>query len=119
MSVGDNIRLARMNKKLTQENLAELLGIEGCNVGNTTISNWEKGVSSPDPDTIEILCKILNVDANFILGFSALQKVSSPQNEFEVLFDKHKDILTEEDKEHISFIIEQRRKKINEELGEE
>lgn len=39
-------------------------------------------------------------------------------DEFEILFDKHKDILTDDDKEYIKFIIEKRKKEIDKELGE-
>lgn len=56
----DKIKAARLNKNLKQSELAKKL-----NVKNTTISNWEKGLSKPDLDTIENLCKILDVDANY------------------------------------------------------
>jgi len=39
-------------------------------------------------------------------------------DELELLFDKHKDILTDDDKEYIKFIIEKRKKEIDKELGE-
>ena len=42
-----------------------------------------------------------------------------PFDELEVLFDKHKDILTDDDKEYIKFIIEKRKKEIDKELGED
>ena len=118
MSVGDNIRTARINKGLTQWQLAEILQSRGAVVGNTTISNWEKGISKPDPDIIEKLCKILDVDANFILGFNKEKNV----NEFdklELLFNKNKNILSDSDKAIITAIIEQRIKEIDKELGEE
>lgn len=40
-------------------------------------------------------------------------------DEVELLFDKHKDILTQDDKDYIKFIIEKRKKEIDKELGEE
>lgn len=116
MSVGDNIRTARINKGLNQKELAELLTKKGINIGNTTISNWENGTSKPDPDTIEEICKILDVDGNFILGFS---KPENKISELDILFDKNKDILTDDDKEYIKFIIEKRKKDIDKELGED
>lgn len=39
-------------------------------------------------------------------------------DELEILFDKHKDILTQDDKDYIKFIIEKRKKEIDKELGE-
>lgn len=59
-SLGNRIKAARKAAKLTQAELAERLGVK-----NTTISNWEKGVSKPDADQIERLCWELNVEPNY------------------------------------------------------
>lgn len=69
MSLGDNIRNARIKKGLTQEALAELISSEDITFGNTAISNWEKGTSKPDADTLCALCGALDVDANYLLGW--------------------------------------------------
>lgn len=47
------------------------------------------------------------------------KKEISPKNELDVLFDKHKDILTDSDKTIIKTIIEQRKKEIDKELDGE
>jgi len=39
-------------------------------------------------------------------------------DELELLFDKHKDILTDDDKETIKFLIEKRKREIDKQLGE-
>lgn len=67
--IGDKIRDARKAAGLTQRQLAEKI-----KVSNTSISNWEKGVSSPDPDTIQNLCWALEVQPNYFfnIDFSAL-----------------------------------------------
>ena len=70
MSLGDNIRNARLNKKLSQQQLAELISTEEATFGNTAISNWEKGTSKPDADTLCLLCGALDVDANYLLGWN-------------------------------------------------
>ena len=116
MSVGDNIRTARIKKGFNQKELADKLGENGIKVGNTTISNWESGFSKPDPDTIAVLCQILEVDANYILNF---YKSSNTFDETEILFDKYKDILTDDDKETIRFLIEKRKREIDKQLGED
>lgn len=41
--MGQNIREARRAANLTQEGLAKVLGVQ-----QSSICNWEKGVSSPD-----------------------------------------------------------------------
>lgn len=116
MSVGDNIRSARIKKNLNQKELADKLSARGVKVGNTTISNWESGFSKPDPDTISVLCEILDVDANFILDF---YKKNTNFDETNVLFDKYKDILTDDDKATIKFLIEKRKREIDKQLGED
>ena len=62
-TLGDRIKTARKATGLTQKELADKI-----NVGNTTISNWEKGVSRPDADQIQVLCWALDVQPNFFLG---------------------------------------------------
>ena len=62
MSLGENIRNARINKKLSQQQLAELISTDEAKFGNTAISNWEKGTSKPDADTLCLLCGALDVD---------------------------------------------------------
>lgn len=60
---GDKIRDARKAAGLTQRQLADRLG-----VSNTSISNWEKGLSRPDADMIQKLCCILSLDPNYFYG---------------------------------------------------
>ena len=51
-----SIKAARINKDLTQKDLAKRL-----NVSNKTVSNWENGRSVPKADKIEALCSILEM----------------------------------------------------------
>lgn len=62
---GEKIRNARKSLGLTQRQLAEQLG-----VSNTSISNWEKGLSRPDADMIQNLCSILRLQPNDFYGTS-------------------------------------------------
>ena len=104
MSIGDNIRNARIKKKMNQKELADMLTQNGVSIGNTTISNWENGTSKPDPDTIALLCEILDVDANYILGFNN-NSDNTIDNERQILFDKAKKIMSDDDWETIEFIM--------------
>lgn len=107
MSIGDKIRNARINKGINQKELADMLTKKGIHTGNTTICNWENGTSKPDPDTIAVICEILNVDANYILGFDNEKNIknSKPFSQTEILFDKTKDILSDDDRELIEHIM--------------
>lgn len=119
MSIGDNIRTARINKKMNQKELADSLKNNGINVGNTTICNWENGTSKPDPDTIEELCKIFDVDANYLLGFESFKKQddtkSSQLEQYKILFDKD-DRLTEEQKKFFMDFLTEKHKEIDAKL---
>lgn len=61
--IGDKIRDARKAAGLTQRQLAEKI-----KVSNTSISNWEQGVSCPDLDTIQNLCWALEVQLNYFFN---------------------------------------------------
>ena len=54
--IGSYIARKRREKNLTQEQLAEQLG-----VSNKTISKWENGKCMPDYSVIEALCQALSI----------------------------------------------------------
>ena len=112
MSLGLNIKNSRIKNNLSQKQLAEKItqlaneeGFKDMKYGDTAISNRERGTSKPDADTIYLLCKILKVDANYMLDWEekttvfdikeALQNVLTHSNLFE---DKE---LTEENLDKI------------------
>lgn len=64
MSLNDELKMARKAKGLTQDDVAKALGAK-----NTTISNWENGVSRPDVDSLSALCKLYGVTPNDILEY--------------------------------------------------
>ena len=55
-NIGSFIAVKRREKNLTQEQLADRLG-----VSNKTISKWETGKCMPDYSLIEPLCKELGI----------------------------------------------------------
>ena len=55
-TIGSYIAQKRRGQNLTQEQLAEKLG-----VSNKTISKWENGKCMPDYSIIQKLCEVLNV----------------------------------------------------------
>ena len=64
MELANNLKQARLAKNMSQEELAALIG-----KSKNVISNWERGDNKPDADVIFSLCDILNVDANYLLGW--------------------------------------------------
>ena len=65
MFLNKNIRIARIEKNMTQKELADSLTNLGRKTSNTSIANWESGLNNPDVDTLQLLCKILDKDANY------------------------------------------------------
>lgn len=59
------IREARNEKKMTQKQLADELTKRGRKTSNTAIANWESGLNSPDVDTLQLICEILEKDGNY------------------------------------------------------
>ena len=69
-----------------------------------------------------MLKRILSAITAVALAFSFAscgKKEEKPFDELDILFQKHKDILTDEDKEYMRFIIEKRKKEIDKQLGED
>ena len=61
--LGENIYKLRKEKKLSQEQLAEQIG-----VSRQTISNWELNETSPNPDQLKLLSKTLNISIDKLLN---------------------------------------------------
>nr|DAJ61613.1 MAG TPA: helix-turn-helix domain protein [Caudoviricetes sp.] len=109
-----NLKFLREKKKLSQNKLAEL-----ANVNQTTIARWENEEISPSLDNILDVADALNISVANLTGVDLEKKENNSFDEFELLFDKNKDVLTEDDKEYIKFIIEKRKKEIDKQLGKE
>ena len=60
--IGKRIRKFRKDRGLTQEELANMIG-----VGKGRVSNWEQGTNRPDADILADICKALNVSPSEIL----------------------------------------------------
>ena len=52
----EQLKIARKQKSLSQAALGKLLGVQA-----QTIGRWENGKSEPNLETINKLCKILNI----------------------------------------------------------
>lgn len=61
---GERLKMARKNKHLLQRDLAKAVG-----VGASAVSNWEKGVSTPDYATLCKIASLLGVSLNYLLDF--------------------------------------------------
>ena len=75
MKFGDNLKLIRKNKKMSQEELAEKV-----NVSRQSVSKWENGESYPEMNNILELCKIFNIKIND-LNHTDMSDISSLDEE--------------------------------------
>ena len=76
----NRIKDARLEKKLTQKQLAEKLTKLGHKTSNTAIANWESGLNKPDVDTLAALCKILDKEGNYFFSDSSAYESHEVQN---------------------------------------
>ena len=65
---GERIKEARKKLKLSQENLAAKLQVEGITIERDSISRIEIGTRFVADYELLILCKILNVSPAYLLG---------------------------------------------------
>ena len=67
MKFGDNLKLLRKNKKMSQEELAERM-----NVSRQSVSKWETGEAYPEINNILQLCKVFNCKINDLVNDSII-----------------------------------------------
>jgi len=75
-TLGNRIKASRIEKKISQTELGNHIG-----VGKTTISNYETGYSSPDPDTLAKIADFLEVTSDFLLGLSNTKSSTTEDKE--------------------------------------
>ena len=63
MSFGENLQKIRKKNQLSQEGLAEMLG-----VSRQAVSKWELGDGYPEVDKLMLLSKKLNISLDSLLG---------------------------------------------------
>lgn len=71
MSFHDRLKQHRKEKKLTQKEIAPLLGIK-----QNTYSDWETGKSEPNLENVVKLSKILETTTDELLGQTIYSKVN-------------------------------------------
>lgn len=85
MKFGDNLKNLRKSKKLSQEVLAEKVG-----VSRQSVSKWETGEAYPEMNNILMLCKIFHCNINELVNDS-LMDVSSLDEEIKMNVVKFKE----------------------------
>ena len=84
--LGENIKRMRKERELTQETLANFLG-----VSYQSISKWERGDSFPDITLLPSIASFFDVTTDELLGIEKTRKEEKIQNyidEYEALYYK-------------------------------
>lgn len=68
----EKLRQGRIDKGYKQSDVTKLTGIK-----NTTLSNYENGITEPDMDTFLKLCEVYGLDYAAVLGEAYGSKVQS------------------------------------------
>lgn len=69
--IEERIKSLREERKITQQELAQYLGVT-----QKTISNYEKGERSPDPETLKKIADYFDVTVDYLLGRSNHRKLT-------------------------------------------
>ena len=75
MDLGKKIKQLRFKAGLTQEQLAEQLGI-----GPQAVSKWENAVAMPDITTLPLLAEIFGVSIDDLFDLSTEQRLNRIEN---------------------------------------
>lgn len=80
LTIGENIRNFRKKNDLTQETLADRLGVT-----YQSISRWENGITYPDLELIPAIAEVLAVTVDELLGMPQIEKEKRAVQTFDEL----------------------------------
>jgi transcriptional regulator with XRE-family HTH domain len=69
LDIGKNIRNLRLQKNIPQRDLAQIIG-----VSKSTMSNYERNYSTPDPDILVKLADYFNVSIDYLFDYEDSHK---------------------------------------------
>lgn len=112
----------RLQKALNMRHMKPIQLSEKTGLDKSLISNYLSGNYKAKQDNLTLLSTALNVSETWLMGYDVPitdgMVKEEPFDELELLFSKNKDILTDDDKETIKFVIEKAKRKVDEQLGE-
>ena len=74
MSFGENLKNVRKQRGVTQEELAEILG-----VSRQAISKWESDSGYPETEKLLVISKTLNISIDYLLNDVTVMKEKRKQ----------------------------------------
>lgn len=110
-----NLKFIRQQKGISQQELADKLKLD-----RSTISRWENDEMDITVGNAIQISNFFNIPMEDLTGRDlSTNNELDKYDELELLFSKNKDILTDDDKEMIRFVVEKRKKEIDKQLGKE
>lgn len=80
LTIGENIRNYRKKNDITQEALADRLGVT-----YQSVSRWEKGATYPDLELLPAISEILGITVDELIGMPAIEKEKKAKETFDEL----------------------------------
>ena len=96
--IGSFIKDIRKEKGLTQEQLAEKLG-----VSQKSVSRWETGKTMPDYSLLPVICEVLEINVAELLGAERISGDSVPKKQVTAMAQNM--ILLVNNKSHVRKIV--------------
>lgn len=87
-TIGERIKIAREQKKLSQNELADAMGIKS---SSGVISNWERDLNKPDAEKIVKLCEVLNISPSYLLDYYGKSEFQTTLSE-QLLLKKYRNL---------------------------
>ena len=109
-----NLKYIRQLRKMSQQDLADKLKLD-----RSTISRWENDEMDVTVGNAIQISKIFNIPLETMIKTDLSVGEKAYYDELFYLFNSNKDILTEDDKEYMKFIIEKRKKEKEKDKKEE
>ena len=81
MSFGENLKNVRKQRGVTQEELAEILG-----VSRQAISKWESDSGYPETEKLLVISKTLNISIDYLLNDVTVMKEKEKTEEKSVVY---------------------------------
>lgn len=95
IKLAENLKMLRKDNKLSQEKLAELLGVTP-----QSVSKWELGLSCPDIQLLPSIANVFKVSTDELLGIKQISSVNSVYLQMQSLIDEAK---TLEEKHELAY----------------
>lgn len=85
MTTGEKIAKCRKEKGLTQEQLAQTLGVT-----RQAVSRWEGDIAFPETDNLTKMCRLFDVSCDWLLNYDEAQTQPAQSNRGVFTFDLNK-----------------------------